>query len=166
MSDPRCFYFGCWGEPGHYLFPKERFRVRDAIEWYGPPGKRRHIDGTLAPRLARDGQITWEGRSTREERSTYGRNPSAECPQGHFLVHHLDNGFTAMQWWDRSQGDTRGGCNSTILLEGEHTADEMLAALHEHFPRVAANLKAAEIELVEVRRTESGGMNQNRRGAG
>jgi hypothetical protein len=64
----------------------------------------------------------------------------------------LDTGYTAISWWDRNQGDTRGACNSTVLLEGTHTADEMVAALREHFPHVAANLAKAGIELVEVKK--------------
>jgi hypothetical protein len=75
---------------------------------------------------------------------------SSEYPQGQFLVHHLDSGYTAMAWWDRCQGDTRGACNSTILLEGRHTAEEMLAALQKHFPHVLANLEKHGVKLVEV----------------
>lgn len=70
---------------------------------------------------------------------------------GQSLLHHLDTGFTAIQWWDRCQGDTRGACNSTVLLEGKHTAEEMLAALREHFPHVLANLEKAGVKLVEVK---------------
>ena len=55
-----------------------------------------------------------------------------------------------MQWWDGNQGDTRSNCNSTILVKGEHTAEEMLAALHEHFPHVAQNLEKAGVKLVDV----------------
>jgi hypothetical protein len=56
-----------------------------------------------------------------------------ECPQGQFLRHVLDSGYTAISWWDRTQYDKRGAINSTILLEGEHTSDEVLAAGREHF---------------------------------
>jgi hypothetical protein len=74
---------------------------------------------------------------------------SEEYQQGQFLRHEL-LGFTALQWFDRCQGDIRGACNSTILLEGVHTSEEMLAALAEHFPHVLENLKRAGVELVEV----------------
>lgn len=70
---------------------------------------------------------------------------SEEFPQGEFLLHHLDNGYTAIQWWDRCQGDTRSGCNSTVLVKGVHTAAEMLEALRQHFPHVVANLERAGI---------------------
>jgi hypothetical protein len=75
---------------------------------------------------------------------------SAEYPQGEFLRHFLDTGMTAIQWWDRTQGDSRGACNSTILLDGRYTADEMIAALMKHFPHVAVNLANAGVALVEV----------------
>jgi len=77
---------------------------------------------------------------TPNERSSIGYR-AQECPQGQFLLHVLDNGFTAIQWWDRCQGDTRGACNSTVLLEGQHTAEEVLAAAREHFPHVLENLE-------------------------
>jgi hypothetical protein len=81
-------------------------------------------------------------------------NYSGECPQGQFLRHVLPNGFTAIQWWDRCQGDGRGACNSTVLLEGTHTTPEMLEALYAHFPHVAENLKRAGVQLVEVHEDE------------
>ncbi len=150
MSD-RCFYFGCWGTPGHYLFtPGVRSRDHDSrrIEYYATG---LHLDGTLAPRRLREyygGGICWTGQD-QQQRSQLQSN-SSECPQGQFLLHHLANGFTAISWWDRNQGDTRSACNSTILLEGEHTTAEMLAALALHFPHVLENLKKAGVELVEA----------------
>ena len=99
--------------------------------------------------MQRTGALCWNGQS--DDHVGYH---SEEYPQGHFLIHHLDNGFTAMAWWDGNQGDERGACNSTILLEGKHTAEEMRAALHEHFPHVEANLKKAGVKLVDV--TEKG----------
>ena len=150
----RVFFFGCWNAAGHYLFaPGGRsvaWRESDTVTYYGEGARRRHIDGTLAPRrLARDGAISWGGMFDRDEAHRY-ENRSEECPQGQFLRHLLDNGFTALQWWDRCQGDTRGACNSTILVEGRHTSDECLAALREHFSHVVANLEKAGVQLVEV----------------
>lgn len=130
-----CFYFGCWNEPGHYLFaPGGKSVYRRDVDYYtGGSGKRRHLDATLAPRkMGRE--IVWSGQ---DERFDYR---SEEMPQGHYLCHKLDNGFTAVQWWDRCQGDTRGACNSTILFEGNHTAEEVLAAGRKHFPHVFENL--------------------------
>lgn len=133
------FYFGCWGRPGHHLFePGGSFvphTVENSVVWFAD---RRHIDGNLAPRRTVDGEICWRGQKGAEE-----------CPQGQYLIHFLDNGYTAMQWWDRNQGDTRSACNSTILMKGEHTEEEMLAALREHFPTVVANLEKAGIGLMK-----------------
>lgn len=154
-ASPRVFYFGCWKQPGHYLFAPGGASVRhplcDRIELYG--GERIHLDGSLAPRRLRPyfgGGMTFSGSGkTRELRDRIGYN-SEEFPQGQFMRHVLDNGFTAIQWWDRQQGDSRGACNSTILMEGEHTTEEMLAAAREHFPHVLERLEKAGIPLVEV----------------
>lgn len=113
MSDDVLF-FGCWNEPGHYLFgPSGRpvCRHEERAVYYGD---HIHIDGTLAPRRHQPtNSISWLGAgATKSARDTF-RNNSSECPQGQFLLHHLENGYTAIQWWDRCQGDSRGACNST-----------------------------------------------------
>jgi hypothetical protein len=110
-----------------------------------------HLDGTLAPRkMHRTGELCWAGMGssvTKRQRISYD---SDEYKQGLFLRHELSTGFTAIQWWDRCQGDSRGACNSTILLEGKRPTAEMLAALETHFPHVLANLTRAGVVLVEV----------------
>ena len=146
-----CYYFGCWNKAGHYLFGPHDclapYAGRDAIVSFGG---RHHLDGSLAPRRHNvTMEIVWgampaSGRSVKYQ--------SEELEQGRFLRHVLDNGFTAIQWWDRSQGDTRGACNSTILRRGTHGSKELLAVLAERFPTVLANLTKAGIELVEVPR--------------
>lgn len=145
-----CYYYGCWNRPGRFVHIPNGLRVfHGEIHLFG--NRNIHIDCNLAPRRGPDGRIGFAGmvllRRFREEYFAL----SSECPHGQFLRHELDNGFTAIQWWDRCQGDTRPGCNSTILLRGIHTSEEMLAALHLHFPHVAANLKAKGVELVEVK---------------
>ena len=72
-----------------------------------------------------------------------------EYPQGQFLRHKL-NGFTLIAWWDRNQGDSRDGCNSNFIWEGEHTSEEMVAEFRKLFPTIAKNLDDANIELVEI----------------
>lgn len=109
-----------------------------------------HIDGALAPRKNRDGQLCWRGQGETIDKRNRIEYRSEEYPQGQFLLHHLETGFTAIQWWDRCQGDNRGACNSTILLEGQHTSEEMIEALREHFPGVLDNLTRAAVKLVEV----------------
>lgn len=144
----RCFFFGCWNEAGHYLWaPRAGNGPRD-LEYYG---NRVHLDGTLAPRRdRRTGELCWSGNGITVDERRRIEFSSDEYPQGQFLRHELSNGFTAIQWWDRCQGDRRGACNSTILLEGKRTSDEMLAALKEHFPHVLANLEKAGVQLEEV----------------
>lgn len=141
----KCFYFGCWNEAGHYLHgpggSSVPFEEREKVERFVVDGKEHHIDGALAPRKNREGGLCW---NVQHEDVRYR---SGECPQGQYLVHVLPNGYTAMQWWDRTQGDKRGACNSTILLEGERTEEELLAALREHFPTVVANLEKAGVRL-------------------
>lgn len=100
----------------------------------------------FAPQLSRSGKIVFG--DTRNHRD-WERYNASECPQGQFLRHTF-HGYTLLQWWDRCQGDKRGACNSTVLLEGEHSTEEMLAALKEHFPHVLANLEKAGVQLVEV----------------
>lgn len=156
MTD-RCFYFGCWNRPGHCLVEPGGKRVpggfqaeHGIVRFSGD----RHLDASLAPKKnQRTGVIACAAFA--KDRDEYHRMQYfEECPQGQYVLHHLSNGFTAVQWWDRNQGDKRGACNSTILLEGKHTAEEMIAALHEHFPHVAANLAKAGVELVRVTVTE------------
>lgn len=157
----RCFFFGCWNAAGHYLF------YPDGGHAYGPtvrgveePGGI-HLDGTLAPRrwvsdyYGDVNEPVWQAKGvTKEERDTIHYR-SGEYPQGQFLLHVLPNGFTAIQWWDRCQGDSRGACNSTVLLEGVRTVEEMLAALKEHFPHVLKNLADAGVTLQQVHLPEA-----------
>ena len=152
----RCFFFGCWNEPGHFLRGAQgtdqrlSYEISEKIVTFGPD--RIHLDGSLAPRRMRYANaLTWSGSlKTRDARSRIDYD-SSECPQGEFLRHVLDNGFTAIAWWDRTQGDKRGACNSTILLEGVHTSEEMLVALKTYFPHVLANLEKAGVALVELK---------------
>jgi len=144
-----CYYFGCWNEPGHYLVgPGKAFvpsETSQHISYYGlkPDGSRWHLDGTLAPRV-HHGKIVclW----TEHAEHDLGK----ECPQGQYLRHYLPNNFTALQWWDRCQGDKRGACNSTILLEGEHASTQLLALLALVFPHVLQNMIRVGVEPVEV----------------
>lgn len=163
----RCLFFGCWNEPGHFLFgPRGHSTYDDGVVFYSVGAEDFHIDSTLSPERDRAGRVVWRSmpldelrRDTRYPKDTPARwlrdvVPNAmawrECPQGAFLRHFLSNGFSALSWWDRTQGDKRGACNSTILLEGEHDSATLLASLETHFPHVLANLERAGVELIEV----------------
>jgi hypothetical protein len=148
MGATDCFFFGCWSRPGHFLVRQGGrsvgYREEQAIVYFAEvDGEPMHLDGTLAPLLV-DGRIRWAAQDPKRLRY------KQECPQGHFLLHHLPNGYTAISWWDRTQGDTRGACNSTVLLKGEHDADSMLRAAQQHFPEVLSNLEQAGVRLIQL----------------
>lgn len=147
MAD-RCLYFGCWNTAGHYLVSPGG--GRSGLGNDHAYALSRALDGQLAPMLDREGRVTFEAAPGLSERERSLRSLKLrEAPQGQFLRHDL-LGFSLIQWWDRNQGDGRGACNSTILLEGTHTSDEVLAAGRAHFPHVFERLAAAGVELVEV----------------
>lgn len=138
MTEGMCLFFGCWGSPGHYLFAPSGGKPKlTPQESYDISCK---LDGALAPSRTPGGSIVYGGHM----RARYG-----ECPQGVFLRHRLDE-WSLLQWWDRNQGDARPACNSTILLRGEHTSEELLEALAHHFPQVLRRLEDANVFLVEV----------------
>lgn len=140
----KCFFFGVDTHAGHVLHGGSS-RFDESVTMYGG----RHVDGTLAPRRDnRTGALFFLGAEPRDSGREYR---SEECAQGQYLHHVLPNGYSAVQWWDRNQGDTRGACNSTILLEGVHDAAAVLDAGRKHFPKVFENLQRAGVELVEVK---------------
>lgn len=150
MAGMRAFYFGCWNEPGHYLFkPGGRpvpYGEGQAVEMVDGV----HLDANYAPRTHnRGGHLCWAGQAAAVQDRNRLAYLSEEYPQGRFLRHER-GGFTLIQWWDRAQGDTRGACNSTILLEGSHDTATMLAVLREHFPHIVENLVRKGIELIEI----------------
>jgi hypothetical protein len=153
---PTCLYFGSLKGDGHCLYGHDGFSF-----WNGDvarPGGT-HIDGSLAPRKVRVGsksyynlekpsQLIWTSMPEGDHARLEG--DSEECPQGQFLLHILTDGFTAIQWWGRCQGDTRPGSNSTLLLSGIHSAEEVIAAGKRHFPKVFERLEMNHVQLVDV----------------
>lgn len=150
-------FFGYRRGSGHVLFLPDG---RDAWEAnkdarrleYGPTG--RHIDGSYAPRrgvagAVRGTAVCWAGQGTTKEAHNRITYDSEEHAQGRFLRHAFHE-YTLISWWDRTQGDERGACNSNFYLLGDHTSDVMVKAFRAHFPRLAARLAAAGVELVEV----------------
>jgi hypothetical protein len=146
----RCLYFGCWNTPGHYLVGPggDRSGLPNDEAWDLSGA----LDGGFGPRKGRSGKLCWRQQAPTSEQDrvlNWELRDSGEYPQGQFLRHRFGK-WSLIQWWDRCQGDKRGACNSTILLEGEHTSEELLTALKEHFPHVLTNLEKAGVELVEV----------------
>lgn len=153
----KAFFFGCWGRAGHDLFVPGK-HAQSAYSAGFKEEERAlvrvfngHVDGGLAPKwLGTKESITFSAKwnhDTDEWRRIEYR--LEEMPQGNYLIHHT-NGYTYMSWWDRNQGDTRGACNSTFILEGTHEAQKMFDELCLHFPHVAENLRKAEVPLIRV----------------
>lgn len=145
----RVFYFGCWNKPGHHLWEPGGRRINDIGPDVGGDATYDlfcRCDGGLAPRRRSNGDIV----VAIVPAVRYG---TAECRQGEFVLGHVQARhvpFTTISWWDRCQGDSRPGCSSTIIVEGEHDSAAMLAAGYANFPHVWENLKKHGVELVEV----------------
>jgi hypothetical protein len=159
---PRAWWHGCWLEPGHYLFDRhghtgrraELCRLRPTGSIYEAPG----LDGGLAPRRAPARAVLSLAivpadrvvftRMAGDDREACRRieSRSDEAAQGEFLLHGID-GYTIAAWWDRTQGDTRGACNSCLIVEGGHSANEMIELFPRLFPKQAARLDAAGVSL-------------------
>jgi hypothetical protein len=107
----QAYYFGCWGNAGHYLFDPDRRSTRytdKMVPW-------EQIDSVLC----------------------YGhRGPYQNGPQvqGLALLHHRD-GWTALSFWDRTV-DKRGGSNSNFFVEGTLSFDEIVLVAKERFPSI------------------------------
>lgn len=102
-------YFGCIGQPGHFVWVDEQRRAgRDHPwrEWFEKQ------DGKLAPRAA-------------------GRMRDY-VPTIHYL---FDETVTVVAYWDRSV-DSRPGSNSMFLAEGRFSLEEMFAMAQREFPMV------------------------------
>jgi hypothetical protein len=145
-----CLFFGCHDQPGHFLWSPGWRRAWGHPRW----GDGWMFDGGYAPRRSENGKLFHMTAITEQRDQWRAKNCSSECPQGQFFLHVPPTFqrpcWTIMSWWDRCQGDKRGACNSTVLMEGEHTAQEMIQALREHFPSVLDNLAKAGVELVPV----------------
>ncbi len=155
---PRSWWHGCWLEPGHYLFDRRGRRARDEECPVTAHHESWWLDGQLAPRRLRagwsppvmplePGAIVY-GRMAGEDRDLRHRIEAASCEaeQGEFLLHPIA-GCTIASWWDRTQGDTRGACNSCLIVEGVHSANEMLELFPRLFPRQAERLASAGVSL-------------------
>jgi len=125
MVVPDVYYFGCYGDTGHYLWQAEGSTARrEARELFPWP----ELDGTLPPA---------ERRESRRE----GGYPevSKEAPQGHAALHHK-RGWTAISFWDRSV-DSRHGSSSTFLIRGTHTWDDAVRIAKALYPKTWARYK-------------------------
>lgn len=154
---------------GHFWYGKDprdwQARGPD-IEWidsgYAP--RRWKTDLVMRRNLVKNPEVCWaaEGLSgpNGAMEITYD---TIELDQGLYLVHHsvpdraMRTGrggqmWTVMSWWDRCQGDTRGACNSSLVVPEQHSlnGDEMIMLLQNTFPQAVINLKNHGVTLREV----------------
>lgn len=119
----RVFYFGCYGEVGHYLHTPDMHHAwndHNIIPW----GK--NIDSTLCP----------PGR--------YEENQ----PEGVAVLTFKD-GWTALSFWDRSV-DRRGNSNSNFIAEGAFNFNQMVEIAQTHFPKVWKRFKFPVVNSTEI----------------
>lgn len=146
------YFFGVLVGIGHHMYGFGREPVYAFDRKFHADGGP-HLDGNYAPRQGTRhdvrGRLVWSGQGATTEERRRISSDSEERPQGEYLLHRR-GGFTLMAWWDRCQGDERGGCNSVFLLEGEHDGAAMRLALERYFPRVLDNLRRAGVALREA----------------
>lgn len=120
------YYFGCWGQPGHYIHgPGGRSVNRQARE--SLPWNESDCDGNLQP----GSEVNDRERSWRRD------GPQV---QGPCRIHHRE-GWTAMAFWDRT-GDRRSNSCSVVVVRGHLLFGDMLAAFREHFPEIHTRVTA------------------------
>lgn len=121
----RAYYFGCWREPGHYLwlpgtggYPHKAGRAEGELL-----GSRSHSHDP------KPGIIPW-GYSLDGGLLTGSRYYT----EGVARVAQRD-GWTALSFWDQSV-DSRPGSSSTFVFDALLTPEEALAAAREAFPPI------------------------------
>lgn len=151
----RVFYYGCWQEPGHYLWlpgsggqPKKAYdqgaterrllgsyphsseRVVGEIPWgYG-------LDSGVVSRAVRDGRVV-------------------DLRQGRAVVEHRD-GWTALSFWDYSV-DSRPGSSSTFVFDQILDGPTALAEARRAFSAVFDRFDFDIVLVAVARRKEPHG---------
>lgn len=169
--ETRAWWHGCWWPHiGHHLHggptaSREECPWHDRVDGRGAYIEE-SLDGGYAPRRMHDGRpLPPKADEARGDRLVYINMvppderaalayASDEFPQGRFLFHRA-YGCVLISWWDRTQGDTRGNCYSTFIVEGEHHVDDLLAWFPRFFPVQAGRLTEAGVSLVCVNRSPS-----------
>lgn len=112
-------YFGCWNEPGHYLYDRDGRRHFEPRR--GVPFRYTILDAGLLP-------------------------PDGPATEG--VCHRAQiGGWTIISFWDRSI-DSRPGSNSSFLCPGDFTFEEMLAAARMFYPQICERF-TFELKLAE-----------------
>lgn len=119
-----CFYFGTWGQAGHYLFTPQGMYLRHAGPW-----TEAMLDATPYERYGRErGQDTGKG--------VVPADPDER--EGVWRLTHL-GGWTAFGAWDRTC-DRRGGSKAVFVAPGTLGGDDMRALAAHHFPTIWARI--------------------------
>lgn len=105
------YYFGCYKDPGHYLFDVSMRRV------YKP---KLPDDFPVNPDILDAGLLP----------------PKLPQVEGQIFLNHI-NGWTILSFWDRSI-DKRPSSNSAFVIRGIHKADEAFRLADESFHDVVA----------------------------
>ncbi len=108
MTEPVMLYYGCWDEPGHFMFTESGYKVSYKEQDRCTPWKVDDLD-------------------------TGAKLQSVHIQQreGKALLHHKD-GWTVLSFWDRSI-DTRFGSHSNYIAKGAFTFEQMVAMANIRF---------------------------------
>lgn len=129
--DVECYYFGCIGRPGQYMYKRGAHSAYDEeniiTAAFGG------IDGRLCWNSAPAGQKQYDRRDETEGRA--------------FLTRR--GGWTAIAFWDNS-ADRRGNVSSAFFVRGDLTFAQMVRVARHQWPQVWARFT---FEVVEVDRS-------------
>lgn len=141
IEDAKVYYFGNWGQPGHYLFNSQRQGVRGDGEIPSIFNAR-----NLDARWCRNPGAAWKG----------------DEPEGLAYLHHveiqagdhMDAPFIGSKWTvlafaDRS-GDERNGSNSAFISDGVHTFQQMILLARSHFPDIWKRMTSS-FDIVDIK---------------
>lgn len=122
----KVFYFGCWGDVGHYLWSPSAQHARTAGPW-----TERDLDTS---------PIDSRGHDT-------GRGVVPADPEQREHVWRLTHkdGWTAIGAWDRT-ADQRRGSVSVFVAEGEHDESTMRGFAASYFPAVYSRIMRSDAE--------------------
>ena len=162
LADPAighamAWFFGCWDQPGHYLHGRDG--AAPSTKPHALVQMHHRLDGCYAPRKMLSGVLSGQIVFTAQcggfrDAAQFLETRSGELDQGHYLRHRFEGtDVSLISWWDRTQGDTRHGCNSAFVVVGDHTAEALVDAFPRVYPSRAARLERAGVRLVEVKPT-------------
>lgn len=118
---PRMLFYGCWGEPGHYLFTKSKRTVHrsECEKWEYPFDSELDCSRLLLPYP-----------------EAVGHGQRTYLPALH---------VTILSWWSAGVFDTRGKVNSHFLFKGRNGTELMWDAFCHNFPDLAKHHQQPKI---------------------